>query len=129
MDFLSDDFIAKIIVGGITGAILSIVLSRKKKAIISNPDSTILIQTVEARDIKSAIRIVKEFPELIDAKNIAGESPLHVAVKEKAFEMVHLLIANKADLSSTRNDGLTPLELAEKMKWKSGLDLFKKLET
>ncbi len=62
---------------------------------------------------------VKEFllkrPELIDAKNDNGWTPLHLSSLRGHKDVVHLLIKNGAEVNVKNNKGQTPLDNATKI--------------
>ncbi|KAL6974410.1 hypothetical protein U1Q18_028593 [Sarracenia purpurea var. burkii] len=55
-----------------------------------------------------------EGPEKVEleAKNMYGETPLHMAAKNGCNEATQLLLANRAFVEAKANNGMTPLHLA-----------------
>ncbi|KAL6888128.1 hypothetical protein ACP4OV_009154 [Aristida adscensionis] len=48
----------------------------------------------------------------LEAKNMYGETPLHMAVKNSSCESTNLLLERGADIEAKANNGMTPLHLA-----------------
>ncbi|KAK3156547.1 hypothetical protein QOZ80_2AG0108600 [Eleusine coracana subsp. coracana] len=48
----------------------------------------------------------------LEAKNMYGETPLHMAVKNSCCESTNLLLARGAHIEAKANNGMTPLHLA-----------------
>ena len=63
-------------------------------------------------DLAKARELLRRNPDLALCKDPEGSTPLHVAVVNGHKDVVHLLLANKADVSARVNDGATPLHLA-----------------
>lgn len=61
--------------------------------------------------IVSALLNCKADPNLQD--KFTGDTPLHLAIKYKNFELAKLLIDNGAIISIRNKDQLTPIELAD----------------
>lgn len=71
------------------------------------------VLAVERNDLKLAEFFLKNSPELRDSKNQAGETLLHIAVKNGNLEMVKLLVEKGVPLNARRSNGLTALDLAK----------------
>jgi len=48
----------------------------------------------------------------LEAKNMYGETPLHMAVKNSSCESTNLLLERGAHIEAKANNGMTPLHLA-----------------
>jgi len=59
----------------------------------------------------------------INKKNNDGNTPLHIALKQKNMEIIGILLKNKAKLDIPNNDGDIPFEFFDsEMKKKFGLE-------
>lgn len=63
-------------------------------------------------NLSKAKDIVASHTFSIDAQSRAGISPLHVAVKNRNFEMIEMFLENGADIDIQDRNGLTPLHYA-----------------
>jgi ankyrin repeat protein len=66
----------------------------------------------KAGDVGRVAALLKANPELGDAKDEHGWTPLHWAVRDRHKEVVELLLASNADVNATNNFGSSPLVLA-----------------
>ncbi|MFC2161028.1 ankyrin repeat domain-containing protein [Acidobacteriota bacterium] len=71
-----------------------------------------IIRAAEIGDIIKIKELLKKDPELANAKNISGLTPLHYAALYGNKNVVELLISNGADIQMKLNDGTMPLHLA-----------------
>ena len=67
---------------------------------------------VRAGDVAKVKQLLATAPELVDAKDWLGDTPLQVAVQMGSTELVELLLAHKADVNAKANAGWTPLHWA-----------------
>ena len=63
-------------------------------------------------DIAKIERLLATNPEVVNAKDEYGFTPLHGVVGEHYFEMAEYLIARGANVMSKNDSGVTPLHLA-----------------
>jgi ankyrin repeat protein len=68
-----------------------------------------LMSAVAGNDITGVKFFSKAGRELVNQKNIGGATALHIACREKNFEIVKILIENGADVDAADNEGWTPL--------------------
>ncbi|CAB0029894.1 unnamed protein product [Trichogramma brassicae] len=70
-------------------------------------------QNIDVDLVKTFIEISKETQQAVhfDIGDKFGDTPLHLAVKDKNLEVVELLLRNGADPDCTNEDGLTPLHI------------------
>ncbi len=71
-----------------------------------------LIEAVSGRDYANIRAILGESPQLVNASDLNGETPLHRAVKIDDFYMIRYLIDKGADVNAQRSDGFKPIHLA-----------------
>jgi len=62
----------------------------------------------------------------INAKDIAGNTPLHLAARYGFVNVVKVLIASGADVNAKDANGMTPLQIASKMGHQAVVDLLRK---
>ncbi len=67
-----------------------------------------LMSAVSSNDI-TGVKFFSKASSLINQKNIGGATALHIACREKNFEIAKILIESGADLNVTDNEGWTPL--------------------
>jgi len=67
---------------------------------------------VGREDLDQARAMIAENPDLVDAQNALGKTPLHYAVTYGAPELVDLLVSKGADVNAADHTGLTPLHVA-----------------
>lgn len=69
----------------------------------------------------------KNFSEYLNKKNIYGETPLHLAVKNPSKDALHVILRNRAiNINAQNNQGETPLHLAIRFADKEIIDLLLK---
>lgn len=68
-----------------------------------------LMSAVTENDIVGVRFFSKAGRSIINQKNIGGATALHMACREKNFEIVRILIENGADINIVDNEGWTPL--------------------
>jgi ankyrin repeat protein len=66
----------------------------------------------EHGDVEKIKELLKENPDLVNAKGYNGLTPLHFAANEGHLNAVELLLANKADVNARADYGSTALYLA-----------------
>jgi hypothetical protein len=66
------------------------------------------------RDVDSILELLREQPELVDALDDAGNTPLHAAcsASEPSLEVVHALLLSGSSTTVKNEDGFTPFHLA-----------------
>lgn len=84
-----------------------------KPNINHSPEKTQLIRAICLNDIKAVKEILRTAPDkkAVINMNVAGMMPLHLAIYERRYEMVELLIAEGADIEA-ETEHVTPLEVA-----------------
>ena len=70
-------------------------------------------KAVQSARVDEVARIIRESPDMVNAPNQHGTTPLHLAVACAGADMVSLLLAHGADTSAVAKGCGTPLELAE----------------
>lgn len=68
-----------------------------------------LMSATTNSDIEGVKFFLKNNLNLINSKNIGGATALHIACREQNFEIVEILIRNKANINLQDNEGWTPL--------------------
>jgi len=68
-----------------------------------------LMSATTNSDIEGVKFFLKNNLNLINSKNIGGATALHIACREQNFEIVEILIKNKANINLQDNEGWTPL--------------------
>lgn len=58
--------------------------------------------------LKEVMRLVKTFPDLIHSRNVAGNTPLHLAVIKGQVEIIDFLLKNGSKIDAVNNYGLKP---------------------
>ncbi|KTD10974.1 Ankyrin repeat protein [Legionella gratiana] len=58
--------------------------------------------------LDEVMRLVQAFPDLIHSPNVAGNTPLHLAVIKGQVEIIEFLLKNGAKIDAVNNCGLTP---------------------
>lgn len=94
------------------------------KSDVSSPsihDATMMRTTAELE------ALLKEPSTDINSRDSEGRSPLHLAVKDRNFSSLELLISGDADINSQDNEGSTPLHQSLKMGKKGVMNAFNKL--
>lgn len=70
---------------------------------------TSLMTAAVNNDIEGAKFFSKSGISIINQRNLGGATALHIASREKNFEIVNILIENGADVNIADNDGWTPI--------------------
>ncbi len=70
---------------------------------------TALMSAVSYNDIEGVRFFTKNNPEIVNKRNLGGASALHIACREKNYEIAKILIENGADINIVDNEGWTPL--------------------
>lgn len=71
-------------------------------------DETVFMALVRSRNLELLQKTVLD-DKIVDCKNYAGETPLHIAAKAGDIKIVNFLIENKAFVNSKTKTGETPL--------------------
>ena len=66
----------------------------------------------EAEEVKRIQAMIKDSPDLINAKDPRGRTPLNIAAEAGQLTVATFLLDNGADVEAKVNDGRTPLHLA-----------------
>ena len=114
---LSDDMIAKLIVGAITGAVLAVVLGRNKLKLppIGKAGFTKLMHTAAIGYDDGCKKLLDE-GAYISQQDDEGNTALTYAVLNHQEKVVRLLLSKGADKNmASKKDGLTPLALANQI--------------
>ena len=61
---------------------------------------------------KEAIQLLVQHGAKINSQTEVGETPLHIATKNNAKDMIEELLLAKADVNLRRNDGCSALHIA-----------------
>lgn len=68
-----------------------------------------LMSAVTSNDVTGVKFFSKAGRATVNQKNVGGATALHMACREKNFEIVKILVENEADVNSADNEGWTPL--------------------
>jgi len=68
-----------------------------------------LMSAVTSNDITGVKFFSKAGGATVNQKNVGGATALHMACREKNFEIVKILVENEAEVNATDNEGWTPL--------------------
>jgi ankyrin repeat protein len=77
---------------------------------------TTTIHTLIQEDQRNQIQHLLKFKNVINSKDMHGQTPLHTAIRYSQIGIVEDLITHGADTNSERSDGVTPLRLAIQQK-------------
>lgn len=72
-----------------------------------------LFYLIRLNAVTAVSKIIDHAPALVNVKNQAGMTPLHLAISCKSIVLVDLLLHKAADPSLENNDGLTAYDFAE----------------
>lgn len=81
----------------------------------SHQDTTLytaIFAAAEGGDLATVISLVKKDPTLVNAKGIAGRTPLHLAVLHDHKDVVTFLLDKSANVNARTDMGVTPLHEA-----------------
>lgn len=81
----------------------------------SHQDTTLytaIFAAAEGGDLVTVVNLVKKDPRLVNAKGIAGRTPLHLAVLHDHKDVVTFLLDNSADVNARTDRDVTPLHEA-----------------
>jgi hypothetical protein len=93
---------------------LSDQLRKELKELSSSYTAEIFIRKVRNYLLADVEGMLSHNPLLVAITDSAGDSPLHIAIREKSFKMSRLLVENGSPLYFENMDGDTPLNLARK---------------
>ena len=85
-----------------------------------------LHEAAQAGNLDDLRARLKAHPELLDARDLTGRTPLMSAAAAGQAETVQWLLTNGADPNAKDNTGQTPLSLAEANRHAAVADLLKK---
>ena len=68
--------------------------------------------SAEAEEVRAIQALIKDSPDLLNAPDSNGYTPLHHAAQAGQPVVAEFLLAHGANVETTTNDGLTPLHLA-----------------
>ncbi|MES2960824.1 MAG: ankyrin repeat domain-containing protein [Pseudomonadota bacterium] len=68
-----------------------------------------LMSAVTSNDVTGVKFFSKAGRATVNQKNVGGATALHMACREKNFEIVKILVENEADVNAVDNEGWTPL--------------------
>jgi ankyrin repeat protein len=66
----------------------------------------------EAEEVRRIRAMIKDSPDLINARDLGGRTPLHRAAEKGQLVVATFLLENGADVNAPDNNGQTPLHLA-----------------
>ncbi len=69
----------------------------------------LLLLAIEKGNNNEAQQLVSKTPDLVNAKNALGQTPLHVAVENISPDMVNLMVSHNANPDAQDNNDDTPL--------------------
>ncbi|MFH1022599.1 MAG: ankyrin repeat domain-containing protein [Planctomycetota bacterium] len=96
--------------------IVDVLLNHHPKIKAPSGKTTVLHEAVRHGWLDIAERSVNEVVEEVGFKDSAGDTPLHIAVREGNRDMVALLLKNGADKKLCDMQGRTAVKLAKEMK-------------
>ena len=77
----------------------------------------------EEKEVRRIRAMIKDSPDLINARDPGGNTPLHRAANAGQLVVARFLIANKADVNAKNSNGETPLHAAAILGHKSFVEL------
>lgn len=75
---------------------------------------------------RSIITLLLNAKPDVDLKNLDGDTPIHIAIKEKNIYFLENALHLSQDINFPNSEGYTPLHLASKVKFKEGIELLLK---
>src|SRR2546421_5314690 len=72
----------------------------------------IILDNIDEGNIENVRELLDARPQLLNASDTDGNTPLHVAAGYGQKEMVALLLSHGANVNARRNNGATPLHIA-----------------
>lgn len=81
----------------------------KKKPKINYPNNLVLFRHAACRNRVAAEAMLKEWPNLLEARSATGETALHWHAIEGANETVQWLLSRNAKVDTRSDNGTTPL--------------------
>jgi ankyrin repeat protein len=93
-------------------------MKKSLSVIIVFTTTALLVQNMFAQEIIDAVRsgdlakvesLLEAKPQLVQAKDAGGRTPLHWACRGVHFEMLKFLVEKGADVNAKDDDGITPL--------------------
>lgn len=88
-------------------------------------DETVFMALVRSRNLELLDKLNLD-DKIIDCKNFAGETPLHIACKAGDSRIIHYLIKNRAFVNAKNNTGETPLFYAVRAQHTDVIDMLLK---
>ena len=79
---------------------------------VSTTFSQELFDALKNNDLTKVMALLKDNPQLISSRDESGNTPLHLAVKQKQFETVSYLLGKGADVNGVNRNQQTPLHVS-----------------
>jgi ankyrin repeat protein len=89
----------------------------------SNADGLADVSDQETKEIQRLKDVIKNSPDLINAKGGGGDSPLHNAARDGQLAVARFLLDNAADVNARNNGGASALHLAAARGYKAMAEL------
>jgi len=99
--------IVAVLLGG--GALTLFILDQREKAAVTAED---VFAAIGQGDMTRVIECLKAKPQLANARDAKGRTPLHLAAERNMADTTRLLLKMGADPSQKNSDGKTPAEVA-----------------
>lgn len=107
MQFLLGLVISAALIGG--GALTLFLLDQKEKSAVGADD---VFAAVGQGDMTRVIECLKAKPQLANARDATGRTPLHLAAERDMGDTTRLLLNMGADPTQKNAEGKTPAEVA-----------------
>jgi ankyrin repeat protein len=69
-------------------------------------------EAAKTRNIQKVCALIEKDPDLVDARDNSGRTPIHQSPIERYIQAAALLLANGSDINEKDNSGKTPLYCA-----------------
>jgi hypothetical protein len=90
-------------------------LSDRLRALSNTHSAVTLLNKVRLNQLSDVSAMLEEEPLLVAVANSEGDTPLHIAVREKYLTMVQLLLEKGAPAQAKNAYGVTPIDSANKV--------------